>query len=182
MQQCSSVACECNHTNQCDCTSRGIKHNKHNKGNKHKQTSQTSPCKQIASSVVSGYFDPLHVGHLEYFERARALTGHLTVIVNNDAQARKKKNFVFMPERERVRIVQSIGLVDKVVLSIDTDASVCQTLESIEPAPAFFCNGGDRDNNVPEAIVCQRRNITMVDGLGLKIQSSSWLTNFSKPT
>ena len=125
---------------------------------------------------VSGYFDPLHVGHLEYFERAKELGDELIVIVNNDQQATMKKGKPFMREDERVKIIQSLQVVDQVVLSIDKDRSVCETLRTMSPTPHMFCNAGDQTNNfIPERKICNELGISLVDGLGEKIQSSSIL-------
>lgn len=123
---------------------------------------------------VSGYFDPLHVGHLEYFEKAKQYGNSLTVIVNNDAQAELKKNKAFMKDIERVEIIRNLKMVDNVVLSIDEDRTVCKTLSSIKPT--YFCNGGDQFNdNIPEREICEENEIILIDGLGEKIQSSSAL-------
>jgi len=125
---------------------------------------------------VSGYFDPIHVGHLEYFKKAKALGDKLMVIVNNDHQAVLKKGKPFMPADERVEIIKELKCVDIVVKSIDTDRTVCKTLATVMPKPDMFCNGGDQNNNtIPEGPVCESRSIALVDGLGEKIQSSSWL-------
>lgn len=86
-----------------------------------------------------------------------------------------------MLENERVEIIKSLRVVDKVILSIDTDRTVCQTLRSIYPSPDIFANGGDQNNNlIPEVPVCIELGIQLEDGLGDKIQSSSWLINKSK--
>lgn len=125
---------------------------------------------------VSGYFDPIHVGHLEYFRKSKVLGDKLLVIVNNDEQAILKKGKPFMPVNERIELIKEFKCVDIVVKSIDTDRTVCKTLEVLEPKPDYFCNGGDQFNNIiPEAEICKKRNITLIDGLGDKIQSSSWL-------
>lgn len=130
---------------------------------------------------VSGYFDPLHIGHIEYLKKSKEIGDELVVIVNNDHQAKLKKGKSFMPEDERVKVVREIKCVDKVVLSIDTDRTVCKTLEMMEPKPDFFCNGGDQNNNtIPETDICNRRGIELRDGFGEKIQSSSWLIKKSK--
>lgn len=128
--------------------------------------------------ATSGYFDPLHVGHIECFEESKriadSLGGILVVIVNNDKQARLKKGRAFMPEQERMKIVSSLKVVDKVILSIDEDKSVCRTLEMLKPA--VFTKGGDRMlDNIPEAEICRKYNIKVIDNLGKKIQSSSEL-------
>lgn len=131
----------------------------------------------------SMYADPLHVGHLEYLQRAKDLaasdgsSGHLVVIVNNDHQATLKKGRPFMKDIERMEILKALRMVDSVVLSIDTDRTVCKTLASLHPRPDAFANGGDQNNqSIPEAPICEELNIRLVDGLGDKIQSSSWLT------
>ena len=130
---------------------------------------------------VSGYFDPLHVGHIEYFEKSKLLGDELMVIVNNDHQASLKKGQSFMPENERVQIIKSLRCVDHVILSIDTNRTVCETLRTVEPKPTYFCNGGDQNNDtIPEGYICKERNIECLDGFGEKIQSSSWLIAKSK--
>ena len=128
---------------------------------------------------VSGYFDPLHVGHLEYLARSKRMGDKLVVIVNNDEQARQKKGRPFMPAEERVSIMRALRVVDEVYLSIDADRTVCKTLELVRPD--IFCNGGDQTNDsIPEKLVCSRLGIDLVDGMGNKIQSSSWLIRGNK--
>ena len=123
---------------------------------------------------TSGYFNPLHKGHVEYMEKARVLGDKLIVIVNNDKQRALKGSKEFMDEQERMLIVKALRCVDEVVLSIDEDSTVCKTLEMIKPD--IFAKGGDRFNSeIPEAKVCKSLGIEMIDGLGGKIQSSSWL-------
>ena len=140
--------------------------------------------------AVSGYFDPIHVGHIEYLGMARRLAdsralqsdslwGELIVIVNNDYQCELKKGKSFMPEQDRLRIVQSLRVVDKAFLSIDRDRSVCESLAAVQPD--IFANGGDRSlGEIPETKVMKEYNIEMVDGLGDKIRSSSDLTGLNE--
>ena len=131
--------------------------------------------------IVSGYFNPIHKGHLEYFNNAKALADELFVIVNNDNQRALKGSQVFQDEEERVVIVSNIKAVDKTMLSIDTDKTVCATLRKIahdlgSTYTLAFANGGDQNNDtIPERPVCEEVGITLIDGLGDKIQSSSWL-------
>lgn len=130
---------------------------------------------------VSGYFDPIHVGHIEYFKKSKEIGDKLMVIVNNDEQAKLKKGKSFMPVDERIKIIEELKCVDIVVKSIDTDRTVCQTLDKVEPKPYYFCNGGDQNNNtIPETEICKKNNIELRDGFGDKIQSSSWLINGNK--
>lgn len=130
---------------------------------------------------VSGYFDPIHVGHIEYFKKSKTIGTKLMVIVNNDQQAILKKGKAFMPCKERMDIIRELKCVDYVVESIDNDRTVCATLLQVEPKPHYFCNGGDQNNDsIPEGPACISRQIEMRDGFGEKIQSSSWLIKKSE--
>lgn len=129
--------------------------------------------------AVSGYFDPIHVGHLEYLKMAKSLGDILVVIVNNNHQCVLKKGKFFMDENDRLEIVKAIKYVDEVVLSVDKDKTVCKSLELIRPN--IFANGGDRSTDeVPETSVCKKYKIEMVDGLGEKIRSSSSFTGIKE--
>ena len=129
--------------------------------------------------AVSGYFNPLHKGHLEYLERAKRLGDYLIVILNSDHQVKLKGSVPFMNENERKIILESVVYVDEVFLSIDKDRSVCKSLRAIKPH--IFANGGDRLNSeVPEGPICSELGIEIVDGLGEKIQSSSTLIKNAK--
>jgi cytidyltransferase-like protein len=131
--------------------------------------------------IVSGYFNPIHKGHIEYINNAKNRADVLFVIVNNDAQRLLKGSKVFQLEEERILIVSNIKAVDKVILSIDSDRTVCKTIEKIvkdygESYDIAFANGGDQNNDtIPEIVICAKMGITLLDGLGDKIQSSSWL-------
>ena len=133
--------------------------------------------------IVSGYFNPIHKGHLEYFNNAKALADELFVIVNSDFQRNLKGSKEFQKEAERLFIVQNIKAVDKAIISVDEDRTVCQSIKTIfetygDKYELGFANGGDQDNNsIPEAPICIELNIQLIDGLGDKIQSSSWLLN-----
>ena len=131
--------------------------------------------------IVSGYFDPLHVGHLEYFKLAKELADELIVIVNNRKQCLLKKGDEFMDEHDRLKIVFHLDMVDEAILAEDIDKSVCETIKSIKRMKPFnelvFCNGGDRDaSNSPEVQVCGELGIDFQQGLGKKIRSSSDMT------
>ena len=131
--------------------------------------------------IVSGYFNPIHKGHLEYLNKAKLLADELFVIVNNDHQRALKGSKEFQLEDERMLIVSNIKAVDKTILSIDTDCTVCATIEKIandfgESYDIAFANGGDQNNDtIPERPICEKMGIALLDGLGDKIQSSSWL-------
>ena len=128
----------------------------------------------MVTVAASGYFNPLHKGHVEYLECARTLGDRLVVIVNSDAQRALKGSKEFMDQDERMAIVKALRCVDEVFLSIDSDGTVCESLRAVRPD--VFAKGGDRfSGEVPEAGVCDELGITMVDGLGAKVQSSSWL-------
>lgn len=125
--------------------------------------------------AVSGYFNPLHVGHLEMIEKSKKLGDYLIVILNNDYQVKLKGSVPFMSEKDRFKIIKALRDVDDVFLSIDKDKTVCKSLAKIKPN--IFANGGDRKNlnDIPEYEICKKLNIKMVDGLGKKIRSSSTL-------
>ncbi len=131
--------------------------------------------------IVSGYFNPIHKGHLEYFNKAKALADVLFVIVNNDHQRALKGSKEFQDEEERMLIVSNIKAVDKAILSIDKDRTVCETIAMIardfgQEYELGFANGGDQNNDtIPEKPICQAMGVALIEGLGDKIQSSSWL-------
>jgi D-beta-D-heptose 7-phosphate kinase/D-beta-D-heptose 1-phosphate adenosyltransferase len=138
--------------------------------------------------IVSGYFNPLHKGHLELFQKAKEAGDELWVIVNSNLQRELKGSKEFMDENERFIIVSAIGIVDKALISIDKDKTQCGTLGYLADKYSgeyelYFANGGDQNNDsIPEAPVCKEKGIGLIDGLGDKIQSSSWLlkNNFKK--
>ena len=128
--------------------------------------------------VVSGYFDPIHVGHLEMMKLAKQLGDELIVIVNNDKQAKLKKKKSFMSEDDRLKIVKAIRYTDAAFISVDEDKTVCGSLEKVrrnyKDYNIIFANGGDRHSGeIPESKVCKKCDIQMIDGLGDKIRSSS---------
>ena len=131
--------------------------------------------------IVSGYFNPIHRGHVEYFNNAKTLADELFVIVNNDCQRELKGSKEFQKEDERMIIVSNIKVVDKAILSIDMDRTVCATIRMIVEKYGHlfdlaFANGGDQSNDtIPEKPICKELGVTLIDGLGEKIQSSSWL-------
>ena len=131
--------------------------------------------------IVSGYFNPLHKGHLEYFEKAKSCGDLLFVIINSDYQRELKGSKVFQDENERVLIISSLRIVNKAILSIDQDRTVQATIEQIYKDnngkyDLAFANGGDQNNKtIPEKMICENLGIQLIDGLGNKIQSSSWL-------
>lgn len=131
--------------------------------------------------IVSGYFNPLHKGHLEYFEKAKEQGDELWVIVNNDLQRELKGSKEFQDENERMTIISALRVVDRAILSIDEDRTVRKTLLNLaqnryRDTELYFANGGDQNNDsIPEVSICEQAGIKLIDGLGRKIQSSSWL-------
>jgi len=122
--------------------------------------------------AVSGYFDPLHEGHLEYLGLAKELGDKLIVILNNTEQAILKKGRENIGLSERKAVLEGIDCVDEVVISIDKGKSVCESLRMI--MPDIFAKGGDRfAHEIPEADICKQLNIRIIDRLGKKINSSS---------
>ena len=131
--------------------------------------------------IVSGYFNPIHKGHVEYFNNAKAICDELYVIVNNDYQRELKGSKPFQDEEERLLIVSNIKAVDKAVLSVDLDGTVCKSIRLLSDQYGkeydfAFAHGGDQNSdNVPEIPICKELGIELIDGLGEKIQSSSWV-------
>ncbi len=129
--------------------------------------------------AVSGYFDPLHAGHIEYFKLAKALGDKLIVILNNDEQCILKKRRYFMSQEQKRTILEAIKYVDEVYMSIDDDETVCKSLQVVHPD--IFAKGGDRyKDEIPEADICKKLGIKIVDELGKKIESSSELVEKSE--
>ena len=127
--------------------------------------------------MVSGGFDPVHVGHVRMIKEA-AEWGDVIVVINSDDWLLRKKGYVFMPWKERAEIIRSIEGVLKVTGVDDTDGTVCTALGYHQPDA--FANGGDRKKeNTPEMEVCDDLGIQMLWGIGGKDkpQSSSWLVN-----
>lgn len=131
--------------------------------------------------IVSGYFNPLHKGHLELFQRSKELGDYLYVIVNSDLQRELKGSKEFMKEDERLSIVRNLKQVNEAMISLDLDKTQCETLRYLynklgNHYDLYFANGGDQNNDtIPEREVCEELGIKLIDGLGGKIQSSSWL-------
>lgn len=130
--------------------------------------------------ITSGYFNPLHIGHINLIREAKKLGDFLVVIVNNDQQVKIKGSVPFMPEQERIEIIKALRYADDVVLSVDKDETVIESLKMIDkkyPGKLCFAKGGDRNiDNIPEKQVCEELGIKIINNVGGdKIQSSSWL-------
>jgi cytidyltransferase-like protein len=134
--------------------------------------------------INSGYFNPIHPGHIECMDLSKQLGDELWIIVNNDKQAENKRGVPsFQNENFRIAIVQALKYVDQVFLCIDQDSSVCQSLVMLsqqardlhgDKVKIIFAKGGDRNiGEVPESQVCRENNIRMIDGLGAKTHNSS---------
>lgn len=136
--------------------------------------------------ICSGYFNPIHSGHIDYLNESKKMGDRLFVIVNNDIQVKLKNSKPFMKEGERLKIVENIKSVDYVRISSSQTKDVCEDLYAIKDIfkdedffDLFFSNGGDRNAfNTPESNACDRLGIEMIFGVGgEKIQSSSNLLN-----
>jgi len=135
--------------------------------------------------IVSGYYSPVHSGHIEYFRLAKEFAGEdgvVYAIVNSDAQSLLKKKYSFMPQEDRLVVIGACRYIDKAILSIDKNRTVCDTIQMICDndsyfKPTHFANGGDvtSESSCPEKEVCDKNGIELVYGLGDKIQSSSWI-------
>lgn len=132
-------------------------------------------------AIVSGGFDPLHKGHIEYIKMAREFIGPeglLIAIVNRDSFLLQKKGYKLLDENTRLSVVQNLKAVDDAYIAVDDDMTVNKTLTMIaskySDSDIYFCKGGDRNkDNIPEFETCQKYNIKIIDGLGAKIDSSS---------
>jgi D-beta-D-heptose 7-phosphate kinase/D-beta-D-heptose 1-phosphate adenosyltransferase len=145
-----------------------------------KNIKKNKSAKKSVVVAVSGGFDPIHAGHIRYFQEASKLGDKLVVILNNDNWLKLKKGYSFMNEAGRKEIIEAIKGVDEVIISFHkegtTDMSVCEELKKIKPD--IFVNGGDRKlDNIPEVPVCEKIGCKMIFNIGKggKIQSSSWL-------
>jgi glycerol-3-phosphate cytidylyltransferase-like family protein len=144
--------------------------------------------------IASGYFDPISgKGAIEYLKLSKqiaGLDGKLVVIVNNDDQAVLKKGKAFMSCEHRIAILKELRDVDDVIKSIDSDRTVCKTVEMVynkykklygDDLEIWFANGGDvyNDEKMPEKNICDKLGIKLTKKLGEKISSSSWLTGLT---
>jgi cytidyltransferase-like protein len=122
--------------------------------------------------ILSGYFNPLHGGHLDMIEAGAAMGDKLIVIVNNDKQQLLKKGKVILEQQNRARLIEALGVVDEVMISVDEDSSVIETLRLVRQKypddELIFGNGGDRvsDRVTPESGICKELDIAMVYGVG----------------
>ena len=111
--------------------------------------------------VVSGYFNPLHKGHLELFNKSKEFGDYLVVIVNSDLQRELKGSKEFQNEDERLEIISSLKPVSQAIISIDKDRTQCETLRMLYEKYSHtytlaFANGGDQNNDtIPERVVCE---------------------------
>ena len=135
--------------------------------------------------LVTGGFDPIHSGHIEYFKSAKELGDTLVVGVNSDEWLTRKKGHPFMPWKERANIVYHLEMVDDVIMFDDSDNSACGAIAVVklmfDPDSLVFANGGDRNRgNIPEI---DRYGddpvVEFVFGVGgeNKLNSSSWILN-----
>lgn len=140
--------------------------------------------------ITSGYFNPLHIGHINLFREAKELGDFLVVIVNNDEQVKLKGTVSFMPQQERIEVIKALKYVDEVFLSTDKYAAgkhvpIAGSLKAVAKkysgSKLYLAKGGDRNaGNLPEDELkaCEEFNIEIVNNVGgRKVQSSSWLLN-----
>lgn len=131
--------------------------------------------------LVTGGFDPIHSGHIAYFEAAKKLGDMLVVGVNSDSWLTRKKGLPFMPSSERISIVSNLSMVNHCILFDDSDGSAKEAIKNVRmmypDAKIIFANGGDRTaKNIPEMDLVDD-NLEFVFGVGGedKKNSSSWI-------
>lgn len=145
--------------------------------------------------MVSGGFDPVHIGHVRLFNEAKKLGDKLIVVINNDNWKEKKRKHVFMPDYERKEVIEAFASVDQVMISshkenLEGPKDMSVYRELLEVRPDIFANGGDRneeDAQNPHSSLyydieaCKELGIEMIFnvGYGGKVQSSSWLVEKS---
>ena len=121
--------------------------------------------------LVSGYFSPLHVGHLDMIEAAAAEGDMLIVIVNNNDQQIAKKGKLIIDEQDRLRLVRALSVVDDAFIAVDNDRTVSESIRlAAQKYPEHrlvFANGGDRKPEfIPEAVVCEELGVELRFGVG----------------
>jgi glycerol-3-phosphate cytidylyltransferase/D-beta-D-heptose 7-phosphate kinase/D-beta-D-heptose 1-phosphate adenosyltransferase len=122
--------------------------------------------------IVSGFFNPLHGGHLDMIEAAARLGDRLIVIVNNDVQQVIKKGKVILDQQNRARLLGALRDVDEVMIAVDDDPTVIESLRAVAQKypddELVFANGGDRDSEkvTPETEICHEYAVTMLFGVG----------------
>lgn len=132
---------------------------------------QTMSRRAFRIVCVSGFFDPLHVGHIEYLENARLLGDKLIVILNDDCQRSTRP---LMSISHRIQILKAIRFVDHVVVAIDKDAHVSETLHEI--CPAVFAKGLHASEK--EALTCEENHIELVENVGQNLHFHDLIASF----
>jgi D-beta-D-heptose 7-phosphate kinase/D-beta-D-heptose 1-phosphate adenosyltransferase len=140
--------------------------------------------------VISGFFNPIHCGHIDYIRAAASLGDKLVVIVNNDEQVRLKGTVPFMSEEDRLKIVSNIKGVDSAVIAVDEDGTVCESVRAEYHryyndyffTSMVFANGGDRkEGGIPESVLEGEIGVGMIYNVGgEKTESSSDLISRAK--
>lgn len=142
------------------------------------------PKRNYVIGIISGFFNPLHAGHIEYINDSSELCDILIVIINNDYQVKLKGSKPFMDVQHRRIIINALKKVNKTYISTDQDSSVCETLKQVYKENVFdnikckFFNSGDRTNeniNSKEKKICEELGIEFVLINKPKIYSSSQL-------
>jgi cytidyltransferase-like protein len=123
----------------------------------------------VVTVAVCGYFDPLHDGHRSHFKEAKGFGNKLVVIIHTDELCARKKGFCYQPLEERINEIKKESCVDEVVVAVDVDGTVAQTLLLVKPD--ILCKGGDRkptDKPIPQSEIdaCDKLGCTIIYGIG----------------
>jgi D-beta-D-heptose 7-phosphate kinase/D-beta-D-heptose 1-phosphate adenosyltransferase len=122
--------------------------------------------------ILSGGFDPLHIGHIRMIQAARDAAGLVVVGVNSDAWLERNRGFCFMPLAERCEILASVRGVTSAVPFRDDDDTAIDLIRRVHAMASqgsriAFGNGGDRTaGNVPEVEVCRNLGVELVFSVG----------------
>ena len=141
--------------------------------------------KKYDYALISGGFDPVHIGHLAMIKDAKRISKKVIVLLNSDDWLTRKKGKPFMVEAQRAQILEEFESVSEVIIQNNdkdnsSNAAIIDFHNSHNDKSICYCNGGDRsqENKIREAQTCKDLGIDLKFGIGgiHKLESSSNLT------